>query len=108
MAINTGSISIIDMLLQHGANPHTFDEKGYQAIHEAALNGNVEVLAHLVNNGIASRLAPSTLDSLTPLDISAVAGHSPMVRWLLQKEEEEKDEGNLPSAPTPSGTKRPL
>ena len=45
-----GTLEQVILLLKHGANPFLTDYEGKTTIHYAALGGNSDIIAHLINN----------------------------------------------------------
>jgi cytohesin len=51
----SGQLELVDLLLEAGADPHARDDGGLTPIHSAALVGNVEVVAGLLDRGLNMR-----------------------------------------------------
>lgn len=80
-----GKISIAECLLDHGADIHSADNAGYIALHCAAQEGHLEMLALLISKG--APLETRTKGSLlTPLYVSCFAtnGSGESAKLLLQ------------------------
>src|SRR5262245_25144564 len=56
----SGQLELVDLLLDAGADPRARDDGGLPPIHSAALFGNVEVVADLLDRGLNAR---GTFDS---------------------------------------------
>jgi ankyrin repeat protein len=60
------AIAAIDLLVEHGADLRTVDNRGRNAAHGAALQGYDDVLTHLARRGVDLTLADN--DGFSPLD----------------------------------------
>lgn len=73
--------SIVDYLLEAGADVNALNSKGNTALYWASNNGNLEMVRKLLGKGgQANHTAPSTI---SPLHVAAVRGHVEIVEVLL-------------------------
>jgi ankyrin repeat protein len=71
----TGHVETIDLLIQHGANPHLFDSQGYNCLHSVVHSSNYwAVLYILCQPDIAA-------------DERDLRGYTPLLRALYQGDE---------------------
>lgn len=82
-AAGNGSLEVVEILLQHGANPEQRLPDGSHALDWASLKGDVRICEMLLER------APQLLDTpgcqgRTPLAAAAGAGHAAVVALLLQ------------------------
>ncbi|KAL2841930.1 ankyrin repeat-containing domain protein [Aspergillus pseudodeflectus] len=85
-AASTGSIQMVDLLLQHGARL-----KGSNAIVEAAIYGNLEMVKHLLSKGadidevgIEGPAGDECYDDMgSPLHQAAMEGHTRLALFLI-------------------------
>lgn len=74
----------LDLLLASGANPNMPNEDGFPLLYEMALRGHVALVKRLVE--IGAELEAETSDSSrTALHAAASAGHSEVVKFLIEK-----------------------
>lgn len=69
-------------LLQNNMNPNIIDELGWTPLHDAAIQGNTEIVKLLLEAG-ANVNAQDKEDLYTPLHDAARMNHSEIVRLLL-------------------------
>lgn len=74
--------SLVELLLEHGANPNQFNSNGYTAVHIAAKGCGSRVMDALLKAG--GKVAPSGSNAKeTPLQLAAMFGRPETVRALL-------------------------
>jgi len=64
---------IVQMLLEHGANPNVREQDGFTPLHAAAQNGDVDTIRTLLLGG--ADLTLKSADGKTAMDIAMDAGH---------------------------------
>ena len=80
-AVDVGSESLVEFLLQQGALVAPHDWKGRTALHHAAAQGNLNIARMLVLAGALVHTSAS--QGLTPLDLAATAGHLDITKYLI-------------------------
>ena len=68
-----GHFKVVQMLLEHDADPNIREEGGYTPLHAAAQNGDVDTIRALLLGG--ADLTIKSEDGKTPLDIAMDANH---------------------------------
>ncbi len=87
-AADNGNVEIVQLLLEHGADPNILPCQGSGALHQAAANGHVAVVALLLEYGALT----TSLDSVpfqfkkTPLVLAAEKKHSEVIALLNSHE----------------------
>ena len=81
LATYNSSNEIIELLIKHGGDVNKKDDKGYIAIHFAALNGRTDTVKILLRAG--SKFDPQTEDKNTPLAFAADGGHLETMKVFL-------------------------
>uniref|UniRef100_A0A804LSX5 Ankyrin repeat family protein n=1 Tax=Zea mays TaxID=4577 RepID=A0A804LSX5_MAIZE len=76
-----GEVACARFLLDHGADPNKMDSHCYVALHNAAKNGNGEIIRLLVSRGARVDIAAP---HGTPLHIAASYGNTGAVKILLE------------------------
>ena len=76
--------SIVERLLQAGANLEACNTQGWTALHESSAHGNYAVTRLLLEYG-ANANATDYEDSQTPLHKAAYRGHSSVLKLLLEQ-----------------------
>jgi len=82
-AVRKGNYTIVENLLNDGADVHEKDSDGLAAIHHAAVIGRVDIAKLLMDR--KSSLDIQTNTGWTPLHWAAKRRHNTMVQWLLQQ-----------------------
>jgi ankyrin repeat protein len=82
-ATGTRDAKLVQLLLEHGADPDGKMFSEYRALHVAAVSGDVEKAMLLVAFG--GNLNGKTKQGATPLFIAAVLGHTDFCEFLLSK-----------------------
>lgn len=82
-AIASGSISMIEFLVNCGAPVDFIDKHGYNSACLAIRYNRFSILKWLVHRGAS--LSIQTNSGTTPLMLAASAGHLPMFAWLLRQ-----------------------
>lgn len=80
-AVTRGHLPVLELLLAHEARPDTLHSDGCSALHWAAEHGPLEAAKMLVRAG--ADLTALNQHQQTPLVIAAAAGHTELVRFLL-------------------------
>ena len=87
-AAENGSISIVQMLLEHGIDINTYDQDYGTALHEAIDNGHRELALWLIERGSDVNVWSEPEGQNyphTPLELAAAGQHNePLVRRLLE------------------------
>lgn len=81
-AAAAGHTKVVELLLQHGAEPNVREQGGYTPLHAAAQNGDLDMIRALIYGG-ADLLAKSS-NGKTPLDMAMEAGHAEAVKLLQE------------------------
>jgi ankyrin repeat protein len=76
-------MEIVNMLLEHGANPNATQERGFVPLHDAAANGNLALVQLLVKHG--AQVNAKAEDGKTPADMATERGHKEVAEWLETK-----------------------
>lgn len=76
-----GHMTVVECLLQSGAQPNTRSRDGRTAFHAAAQGGNLELFQKL--QIYAEEWDVATNDGYKPLDLAAGNGHAEMLKYLL-------------------------
>jgi ankyrin repeat protein len=84
LAVGNGHLTIIDLLLEQGADPTAKDNQGWNAIHRAAGYGRDSIIQKLLARSKCD-LEARTSDGLTALLLAAKNGHFGAVELLLKK-----------------------
>ena len=85
LAVGNGHLTIIDLLLEQGADPTAKDNQGCNAIHRAAGYGRDTVLEFLLTKQSERSLETQTSDGSTALLLAAKNSHFGAVELLLKK-----------------------
>lgn len=80
--VRTDVHELIEMLLQHGADPGQHGINDYTALHLAAANGDLVAVDILLAHGADANEITRIDDLETPLEVAAVAGHAAIVDRL--------------------------
>ncbi len=80
-------------LLEAGADPDARQEGGFAPLHEAAYNGNVELIHLLLRHG--ARVDPRNDAGATPRDLALEQGHEEAARLLLPQREPDADSAGV-------------
>ena len=81
-AVANGHISVVRLLVTHGADVNAQDEEGQTPLHECARNGDAAVTKLLMEKG--AQLEVRDDKGLTPLQVAAALGKAAVVEVLLQ------------------------
>jgi ankyrin repeat protein len=79
-AVARHDADIVELLLDHGADPDARQERGYAPLHEAAAAGDETIARMLLEHG--ARLDARTDEGKTPLDLADERGQGRMLEWL--------------------------
>lgn len=79
-AAAAGHAKIVEMLLEHRADPNVREQGGYTPLHAAAQNGDEAMIRALLYGG--ADLEAKSNDGKTPLDLAKEAGHAKAVAVL--------------------------
>ncbi len=94
-AVEFRMVNLFDILLQRGASPAALYRSGYTDLHVAAIKGNEDELAVILQTNPGLETPVPT--GLTPLHLAAGYGHAGAVKLLLEA-------GASPRARSDSGT----
>ena len=81
--VQTGNITKVKELIEHGADVNTIDNAGYTPLHVASYQGHTGIVKYLVKHG-ANVTAKNNMKE-TPLDVSVKRGHLEISFILHQK-----------------------
>ena len=77
---------IVNLLIDHGANVHIFDNEGHSALTEAARNGLEDIVESLLEKGVdVNALSPNGGRDYSPLMCASEGGHARIVEILLAR-----------------------
>lgn len=82
IALKRKHLGIAEALIERGANLYQLNGRGLTPLHQAAKDGDCEVIRFLCEHkkmGVNLKLA----NGKTPLHIASAVGHLPVVEWLL-------------------------
>jgi ankyrin repeat protein len=80
-----GSISIVDLLVVHGADANVQNSRGETALHWAAAAGHLDVCQYLFDHlGGTSFLKQPDQSGRTPLDYAKLYQRKEVVDWLTE------------------------
>lgn len=82
-AAAAGSVPIVRILLDAGANPRKEQETGFTALHTAAANGDVEMVELLLERGASANAR--TLEGRTPATYASEHGHHQVLQLLRSR-----------------------
>ncbi|KAK2791961.1 hypothetical protein FQN51_001975 [Onygenales sp. PD_10] len=82
-AAGSGHRSVVELLLEKGAELNHFDKKGYSPLLRAAAMGRTETAKFMLEKGADPN--PKTDLNYTPLLLAAKDGHASMLEALLEK-----------------------
>jgi ankyrin repeat protein len=77
-----GHTKMAQLLLQKGAMPDSVDERGFNGLHLAAMNGWLDTTLFLISKGFPVS-AKSKLAQMTPLHLACIHGHLEIVKILI-------------------------
>lgn len=80
LAVTGGYTSIVQALLEHGADPNVRQSGGLTPLHVAAKNGNLQIVLMLLLNG--ADLSFKADDGRTALNLAQESGHAEVVELL--------------------------
>ena len=78
-----GYFSMVDYLIQRGAEVNSRDKKGWLPIHCACCNGHLDTVKLLIRKG--SDFTSTNNYGHTPLHIASLSEHRPVVDYLKQR-----------------------
>ena len=81
-AAAAGHGKIVELLLQHKADPNIREQGGYTPLHAAAQNGDKDMIRTLLYGG--ADLSLQSADGKTPLDLALEAGHTEAAKLLQE------------------------
>lgn len=81
-AARLGSVKMLQLLLEHGANPNAVSKKGYTALHVAAWSGHVECVELLITRGCDPEI--SSVRGFRALDV-ATEDVQPFLKKVSEK-----------------------
>ncbi len=106
MAVRYGQPDTISILLEYGIDINAAN-RGWTALHLAALNGHTDIASILLNKG--SQTSVTNEEGRTPLDIARAEDHDRIVAIILEREfQTSQPEEVLPSPPPTPPSAPPL
>ena len=84
LAVIRGSMSIIELLITHGADIARIDDIGQTCLHLCSELGYEQILAFLLDHGGDFLLEQADRDGNTPLHIASLFGYLPCVKLMLE------------------------
>eukprot|EP00041_Stephanoeca_diplocostata_P039339 m.1615097 g.1615097 ORF g.1615097 m.1615097 type:complete len:243 (+) comp25371_c2_seq2:114-842(+) len=78
----SGNIEIVDMLLEHGANPNVTDKFSRTPLHDAAQDGAMDIVESLLRYG--AKPNPKDAYGRTPMHLAAYGGFSEVLLLLMK------------------------
>eukprot|EP00039_Didymoeca_costata_P004882 m.76810 g.76810 ORF g.76810 m.76810 type:complete len:699 (-) comp12582_c0_seq3:68-2164(-) len=103
VAASSGSLAIVELLLQYGADPNILDGHGRTPLHISTSRGFVEIVKRLLS---LTSLDVVDQSNLSVLDIACLLGAHEIVKVLLQAIAGNKELGSLQSAITSSSASK--
>lgn len=88
---------IMELLLQHGADPNAANKGGFTSLYYAAVQGDLTAARILIEGG--ANIDPRTWAGVTPLWMIAVNGDKRMAEYLIEKGADvnaKNNDGNTP------------
>ncbi|CAG8083174.1 unnamed protein product [Penicillium olsonii] len=79
-ALDIGNVDTLELILQYGASPHSFDSRGISAMWWASRSGDVKIVDALLRHG-----APVNSIDYTLLMFAASEGQLDMLTFLIEK-----------------------
>lgn len=79
-AVESGSVALLNLLLEHGARPDAVEFLEATPLHSAAARGNREMVERLLAAGADPRR--KTKDGKTAADLARQYGHEELAAWL--------------------------
>jgi ankyrin repeat protein len=76
---------VFEYLLEHGADINTMDTKNHTPLHIAAKNGNMDLVAMIIESNPAFDINSEANGLLTPLCLAALKGNVEVVKYLIGK-----------------------
>lgn len=84
VAAKEGNLGKVQQLVTGGANVNCTGYLQYAPLHYAAIEGYLEVVEYLVNEGHAD-INCRDADGRTPLHKAAIVGNLEVIRWLVEE-----------------------
>ena len=82
-AVESGSLPLLNLLLEHGANPDAVEFLQATPLHSAAARGSKEMVERLLKAGADSR--HKTKDGKTAADLARQYGHEDLAMWIAPR-----------------------
>jgi len=79
-AVESGSLPLLDLLLEHGANPDAVEFLQATPLHSAAARGSKEMVERLLKAGADPKR--KTKDGKTAVDLARQYGHEELAVWI--------------------------
>lgn len=83
IAMMQGNEEIVEMLLNHGADPNIKSEEQFSPLHESVSKGNLSIVEKLLSSG--AQIDTTTSTGMTPLMLAAQTGNKAMIKLLIEK-----------------------
>jgi hypothetical protein len=83
-AILDSNATLVEVLLQQGANPTSFDDWDVSCLQLAVKNGEEEIVRSLVRAGVDVNMSDRDGETTTPLHVAAQRGHLGIVQLLVE------------------------
>jgi ankyrin repeat protein len=87
-SVTRGAVDIVQVLLEHGANPNARQEGGFAPLHSAAAAGHEGIVRLLVEHG--AEISPRSDQGKTPRDFAVERGKPEVAEWLKRRESGEE------------------
>ena len=81
-AVLINNIPLLELLLQHNADPNYQDVYGFSVLHTASVSGNLTMVKLLLKAGAYTHLSAKGLS--TPLHFACINGHIEIVKELIK------------------------
>ncbi|KAL8946321.1 MAG: hypothetical protein Q9222_007261, partial [Ikaeria aurantiellina] len=84
LAAKSGSLDMVELMIQEGCNTNAKDERGWNALHFASYHGQYQIIEQLFAGGVSAKATTSRKE--TPLLLAVKGSHFPVVERLLRSD----------------------
>ncbi|KAK3380907.1 ankyrin repeat-containing domain protein [Podospora didyma] len=84
MAASAGNSTLVNHLLNMGANWEAVDREGRDAFYRACAAGSIMSAVHILDKGEASQISKPDNKGITPLHVASKKGNLEMVKFLIE------------------------